>query len=134
MMKINSHTLGLWCLRIGLAGTYLYSSLGLLQHPDYWYQFMPAWFAHLLPISPLLYLQIQGVMELLFILSLLTGVAMHWTALLSAGEMASILLFYGLDGISFRDVAILGAALGLFFLTAPSREKENLRSTENTLG
>ena len=37
---------------------------------------------------------------------------------LAALEIAGILLFTGIDLITFRDIGLLGAALALFFLSA----------------
>ena len=107
--------LGLWALRFGLAGTYLYSGISLIREPLNWVGFLPQWFISLLPVAPETYLTIQGIAELLFVLSFLSGFGIRWAALLSALEMFGITAFYGIDLISFRDIAIFGAALSLFF-------------------
>lgn len=105
---------GLWVLRLGLSATYLYSGIDLIFNPINWIGYLPNWFKGLLPVAPELYLKGQGIVELLFVLSFLTGKGIKWAALLSALEMFGILIFYGIDGISFRDMAIFGAALSLF--------------------
>lgn len=107
--------LGLWALRLGLAGTYLYSATHLIRGPLDWVGFLPEWLIGLLPVAPETYLMIQGGAELVFVLSFVSGFGIRWTAFLSALEMFGILAFYGIDNISFRDIAILGAALALFF-------------------
>ena len=77
---------------------------------------MPVWFQDALPIAPEIYLKFQAGVELLLALSFLTGFRMRWAALIAAMEMGGILLFNGIDPITFRDIAILGAALSLFFV------------------
>lgn len=106
--------LGLWALRLGLSAAYLYSGPDLIFHPANWVGYLPLWFKGLLPVAPELYLKGQGIVELLLVLSFLTGKGIKWAALVSALEMFGILLFYGIDGVSFRDLAIFGAALSLF--------------------
>lgn len=106
---------GLWALRLGLSATYLYSGTDLILNPKNWIGYLPDWFKGLLPVAPELYLKGQGIVELLFVLSFLTGFKTKWAALLSSLEILGILLFYGIDGGSFRDMAIFGAALALFF-------------------
>ncbi|MBI4992286.1 MAG: hypothetical protein HZB99_03640 [Candidatus Harrisonbacteria bacterium] len=113
---------GLWALRLGLILTYLYSGYQLIIDPELWIGYLPAWFISLLPMSPELYLKFQGAGELLLMFSFLSGVGLPWTALLASAEFAGILLFYGIDLVSFRDIALLGSALSLFFLTYQSEE------------
>lgn len=109
-----------WILRIALALTYLYSGVSLILRPTEWLGFAPAWFKDVLYLSGIeltTYLKMQGVIELLFVASLLTGFGLRIVALLSAFEMAGITLLYGVDGISFRDIAILGSSLAVFALS-----------------
>ncbi len=111
----NYQKLGLWSLRLGLALTYLYSGPSLILSPESWLGFLPPWFAGILPVAPETYLQIQGAVEILLALSFLTGFGITWAALISAAEFFGILVFHGIDLISFRDIAILGSSLALFF-------------------
>ena len=115
--------LSIWALRLGLALTYLYSGTHLISDPGPWIGYLPEWFKNLLPLAPELFLQLQGDVELLLAVSLLTGVGIYWAALVSSVEIAGILIFYGLDLISFRDIAILGAALSLFFIYSDEAKK-----------
>jgi uncharacterized membrane protein YphA (DoxX/SURF4 family) len=109
-------------LRLGLAFTYLYSGYHLATNPGPWVGFMPEWFQNLLPVAPELYLRLQGVGELLFAASLLSGILIRWVALLSAIEMLGILLLSGITLVTFRDIAILGVSLSLFFYYSRTHE------------
>ena len=106
--------LSVWALRLGLVLTYLYSGSYLIFNPEPWLGYLPEWFKNLLPLAPELYLQLQGGVEIILVVSFLSGIGIRWAALVSSLEMAGILLFYGVDLVSFRDFAVLGAAISLF--------------------
>lgn len=102
-------------LRYGLALTYIFSGYDLIAHPRSWISFVPYWFANLLPFDTITFIQIQGGVELLLALALITGIFIRPAAFLSALEMTAILLLYGVDAVTFRDLAILGGSLAVFF-------------------
>ena len=123
-MKLNPARFPEWSLRLGLACTYLYSGLDLVRHPTAWYwalRPLPDFFQSLInSIGIDRYLQLQGASELVF-----AAVFLAWFlpskivrvfAALAALEMLAILLMVGINGETFRDIGILGAATGLFFL------------------
>ncbi|MBX4188004.1 MAG: sulfite exporter TauE/SafE family protein [Candidatus Doudnabacteria bacterium] len=109
-------------LRFGLALTYLFSGYDLIANPTSWSNFVPFWMKNLLPVDVLTFIQIQGGVELLLALALLTGFFMRPAAFISALEMVGILLLYGVDAVTFRDLAILGASLAVFFSTFASNQ------------
>jgi len=123
-MNKDFQKLGLWTLRLGLALTYLYSGYHLIIDPEPWLGYLPPWFAGFLPVSVELYLKFQGAGEILLALSFLSGIGISWAALAASFEFAGILIFYGIDLVSFRDIAILGSAISLFLFTYKS-EQEN---------
>ncbi|MDP3771888.1 MAG: hypothetical protein Q8Q94_00750 [bacterium] len=123
-MKLSSARLPEWSLRLGLAATYLYSGLDLVRHPTAWYwalRPLPDFFQSIIhTVGTDRYLRLQGASELVF-----AAVFLAWflplkivriVAALTALEMLAILLMVGTNGETFRDIGILGAAAGLFFL------------------
>lgn len=116
-----------WPLRIGLGLMYVYSGVSLIRHPLDWQGFLPPWFADLMSrVLPLpTYLAVQGAGELVlaavFLLPFVTLFFVRIAAVLAALEFAGILLFTGLDLVTFRDVGLLGAAVALALLAAPRR-------------
>ena len=121
-LRLDKSKLSFLALRAGLAATYLYSSLSLISDPSAWVGYLPSWLIGLLPVAPEQYLRFQGVVELLFVVGLLSGRALKIVSALIVFEMVGILAFYGVDFVSFRDMAILGAAASLFFFVS-SEEK-----------
>jgi cytochrome c-type biogenesis protein len=119
----NPQKLAFLSLRLGLAATYIYSGISLITEPSLWRAFVPFWFSDILPVNILTFLQVQGVIELLFAVAFILGILLRPVAFLSAFEMLVILALSGLDGITFRDLAILGASLALFFSTFIKYEK-----------
>ncbi len=108
-----------WFLRLGLGITYLYSGSSLFYHPQLWYGFAPLWFVDAVTrfVSFDTYLRLQGVFEFALGLSLIAwfvgrrGVRIA-SALLTL-HLALILVFAGIDPITFRDIGLFGAALAL---------------------
>ena len=121
-MNLLKKNLSEWSLRLGIAGTYFYSGYDLITHPKSWTQFVPHWFSQLVTsVMPLdLFVQLQGAAEVLIALIFLAWFIpksfVKIFALVSVLELFAILLFFGIDLVTFRDIGLLGAALGLFFL------------------
>jgi len=121
-----------WALRLGLGLTYLYSGYDIATHPTAW-----SWAIRGLPqvvqnligqIGVETFLRVQGVVEILFALVLLAWFLpkklVRAVALLIGLEMLLILLFVGIDAVTFRDIGLLGGALALFVLMRASVSNE----------
>ena len=102
-------------LRLFLAATFLYSGWQLMTAPAVWFGFVPDWFQKLLPVPLELYLRVQGAAEWIYTLSFLTGFGIRFTAILAFLELSGILVFYGVDLVTFRDLGIVGGVLALAF-------------------
>ncbi len=125
MNDIRKKTIALWALRLGLAGVYAYTSYSLIRYPGDWIGYLPVWLQQMLPVTPEIYLRFQGAVEAMLAAALVAGIGMRWVAAIAALEMTGIILGYGIDGASFRDIGLLGAAVALFFLA--SIENKNPR-------
>ena len=112
-----------WPLRIGLGLMYVYSGFSLIRQPLDWQGFLPMWFTdavgRILPLTA--YLKIQGAGELVIAAVFLAWFLPRRIVRIVAGftvlELAGILLFTGIDLITFRDIGLLGAAMALFLLS-----------------
>jgi hypothetical protein len=127
-----------WPLRIGTGLMYLYSGFDIALHPRSWLWALPQGLKQMLDatIGTVNYLKLQGGSEVVFALILLIPFVpkriVKWVALISALEMAGILLFevlpypWGLNNFSqtFRDLGLLGGSLTLFLL---------MRNRQNTI-
>ncbi|GEM_PF-716987 len=112
----------LWLLRLSFGLMYIYSGYDLFYHPKSWLWAVPSWFAEI--ISPIIsieaFIRLQGVIEFLVALLLLAWFLGKWgvriAVIFSTLEMAAILLFTGIDPITFRDIGLLGASFALLIL------------------
>jgi len=113
-----------WPLRLGLGVMYLYSGYDLIANPQHWYGFVPRWFSETLSAVASVenYLRLQGAGEfllgILFLAWFLPQGAVKTAALLAAVEMAAILIFIGVDPITFRDIGLLGASAALAIVSS----------------
>lgn len=112
-----------WPLRLGLGLMYIYSGYDLFYHPSAWIWAVPKWYARTVTsISSLeAYLRFQGVAELIIGLLFIAWFSGKWgvraAALLAATEFLFILIFVGINPITFRDIGLLGAALALVVMS-----------------
>lgn len=121
-----------WSLRLGLGLMYIYSGYDLFANPQHWYGFVPQWFSRavtsLVPIEA--YLRLQGIGELIVGLLFLAWFGGRWgvrtASIIAALEMTLIILFVGIDPITFRDIGLLGAALALLVVLFKKEEKEEV--------
>ena len=117
--KINP----LWPLRVGLGLMYVYSGYDLFYHQKSWLWAVPQWFSQI--VSPVIsietFLRFQGIVEFLIAFLLLAWFLGKWgvriAVIFSTLEMAAILLFIGIDPITFRDIGLLGASSALLILS-----------------
>jgi len=111
-----------WPLRLGAGIMYLYSGYDLIVNPRHWYGFVPQWFSRAVTSVASLdtYLFIQGAGEFIIGLLLLSWFLGERTLQVASSlmfvEMGLILLFVGVDPITFRDIGLLGAAGALMCL------------------
>lgn len=112
-----------WCLRAGLAITYFYSGYHMVLDPASAVGFVPVWFSRavsvFMPIESYLWLQGAGelVVALVLVLWITPRAAVTIIAALMVLQLSLILLFTGLDVVTFRDAGLIGAALALFFVS-----------------
>lgn len=135
-MKMISKINPAWILRITLGLMYIYSGYDLFANPQHWYGFVPQGFSRAIApiISVDIYLRMQGIGE--FIMGLLflawfggkRGVLV--ASALASLEMILILIFVGVDPITFRDIGLLGAALALLVIEAKRDAKEHCAYTD----
>lgn len=110
-------------LRLSLAATYLYSGYSLFKSPKSWTQFVPQGLKEFLVkigLEIVIFVQAQGLIELtmaaVLLLWFLPVRLVKWVALISTLELALILIFTGIDLVTFRDIAILGSSLAVFLI------------------
>jgi len=107
-------------IRIGLAAVFLWFGIDKFIHPDYW---LNAWVPENLialigafRISANQVISISAIFEVLVGVSLLANIFIRQFSLLALIFLASIFIFFSLDGISeilIRDLGLMGGFLAL---------------------
>jgi hypothetical protein len=113
-----------WALRLSLGVMYLYSGVDIVRHPSSWtwaIRSLPTWIYGPITIFGVEnFLYLQGIVEILFGVVLLgwfvSKAIVKYVGLVSALEMAAIVILVGIDAVTFRDIGLIGAGLALFLL------------------
>ena len=122
-------------LRIGLGLTLIYASFDIFRDPTSWIDFVPTWIEYLIPRERFLMGHALG--DLVIGLGLLNNfkrMLLPLFAVLAFFNFFAILIFYGIDAITFRDFGLSGAALALFvraLQTRPVAEQPVVKNTPN---
>ena len=108
-----------WPLRLGCGCVNLYAGFFLLTDPARFYIYVPVWLSRgaSAVASVDAYLRLQGIGELMIAIGLLGWFFPRWcvrvAAMLFTVQMTVILIFAGVDGVTFRNIGLVGAALAL---------------------
>ena len=128
-----------WPLRAGCAFVNLYAGFFLITDPSRYYKYVPGWLSAAVDsvASVDTYLRAQGVGEIAIAIVLLgwffPARIVRLAAVTLAVEMILIVVFIGVDSVTFRNVGLLGAALSIVLTTfgeAESHRPEEPASTE----
>lgn len=101
-------------LRIGLAVVLIYAGVKILMDPFSWIGFVPDWVTFLAAKES--FLKLHGIIEIVLGLGLLSGFYPAVFSGLTFLDFVSILIFYGIDDVVFRDIGLAAAALALLLM------------------
>ncbi len=94
-------------LRLGLAFVFAYAGIAALMSPTSWVGYVPQWVSGF--VSPETFLLLHSIFELALAAAILFKIKPKIAYALAALDLLAILIFSGIDAVTFRDV-------GLFFL------------------
>jgi len=101
-----------WILRIGISFTLLWAGIRGILNPTDWVGYVPGFVGEV--IDPEVFLVAHGFLWILTSAGLIAGFWRPFFAFIAFAGLTSILIFNGVDDITFRDVGIASAALVLF--------------------
>ena len=111
----NKEKIELWLLRLAVAFPLVWAGVKELVDPFAWIGFVPTWVDQF--IDPRIFLTLHGVGSIAIALGLIITLNIrHWRVIFAGAaflNLAGILLFYGIDDITFRDVGLTLIALAL---------------------
>ena len=112
MNKMNKEKIVSGLLAWGIAFTLTYASIAGFMNPGAWVGFIPDFISKI--VGAELFLKINGVVEIVLALWLISGKKVFYPAVISGLMMLGILIFnFGAMDILFRDVAIVFMASAL---------------------
>ncbi|MDP2650647.1 MAG: hypothetical protein Q8P04_00950 [bacterium] len=106
-------------LRLAVAFPMIWAGVHQMMNPTDWIGFVPPWLGSF--IAPEAFLTIHSVFNIVIGIGLLIG---FWRILFSAAavaSLASIVIFYGVDDITFRDAGLTIVAFVLFLRALQNR-------------
>lgn len=109
-------------LRVAVAFPMLWAGVRQIMNPTDWIGFVPPWLGSF--IDPGVFLTVHSVFNIVVGIGLFVGL---WRVLFSAAAIASlagIVIFYGVDDVTFRDVGLAIVAFVLF-LQAVRKDRES---------
>jgi uncharacterized membrane protein YphA (DoxX/SURF4 family) len=108
-------------LRAGLSVILLYAAISSFANPEDWVGYLPGMLTERFSADVLL--KLFSVYELMLAAWLLSGVYVRYAALLCAATLAGIVITnFELFAITFRDIALIFAALALAVTTWEKHE------------
>lgn len=113
----------MWLLRAAVSFPMLWAGIGGIRQPSKWIGFVPDFVENFLGKD--IFLTIHSFSLILFAVFLITGPIRWFFSLLAFLNLISILIFFGLDDTTFRD---LGLALVALVLTVREFETSHLSS------
>jgi len=113
----------LWILRVAVAFPMLWAGVGGIRNPLAWIGYVPDFFEAF--ITKETFLLIHSILMISWAVLLITGPQRWFFALMALFNLMGILLFFGVDDVTFRDVAIVLVAL---VLTVRELDRRHLSS------
>ena len=106
-------------LRLAVAFPLIWAGVSQITNPTNWVGFVPVWLASI--VDPEAFLGIHSLFNLIVGAGILLG---FWRIIFSGlaiASLAGIVIFYGVDDVTFRDVGLAIVALVLFLRAIKSR-------------
>lgn len=115
-------------LRVGMAVTFIWIGILILQHPDAWGGFIQNWAMKFLPASIHQMMIFTAYLDLAIGLFLLIDKWVWLAAFLGAGHMIVVLTVSGINDVTVRDIAILAGAVALLADSLPLHIRNKIAS------
>lgn len=110
--KLRQGELDILVLRVGLGLVFLYAATASLQDPTNWVGFVPSFVGVLMPRESFLF--VHSLFELALGVALIVGKWLPVLSTLAFLLFLGILMFFGINDVTFRDFGLASMALALF--------------------
>lgn len=110
-------------LRVGLAITFLWVGVLILQSPEAWTGFIKPWAADLLITTPEKTMLGVAIFDIVIGFLLLVDFWTFWASVLAAIHLFLVLIVSGIDAITVRDIGLLAGAMAMAMHLWPESKK-----------
>lgn len=101
-------------LRFAIGSVFLWFGIHKWIQPEAWYGWVPPWLWQYLPVSPEVFMYLNGAFEFAIGILMVGGKLLRPAAAAAGLFLLSILVFQGGNEITVRDMGLLGGCLALF--------------------
>lgn len=101
-------------LRFAVGSVFLWFGVDKWVHPEAWYGWVPGWAWKFIPFSPQLFMHLNGAMEFIIGILLVSGRFIRPAAAVAGLFLLSLFIVLGSNEVTVRDMGILGGCLALF--------------------
>ncbi len=115
-MKISRYKFGMYLLRYGLAGVFLWFGFSQLFNSLIWVSIVPEWASNLLHIPPAMIVMGNGLFEIVLGSLLAMGFFVRIISFILALHLIPIALQFGFVATGIRDFGLSIASFALSFL------------------
>lgn len=110
-----------------MAITFLWIAVLIFKSPLFWTGFLNPFIVDMLPITAVQFMYVVAVLDAVVGIMFLINWKVYWAGLIAALHILGVLVVSGINDITVRDIAIMGAGFALFLETVPVRWKTWLR-------
>ncbi|MEX0689919.1 MAG: hypothetical protein WD095_00590 [Candidatus Paceibacterota bacterium] len=103
-------------LRIGLGAVFVYAGISSLSSPGLWFGFIPPWIGSLIDVE--IIVLAHGIIQTALGVGLLLNYLIREVSFIAFIDILLIIVFFGIDPVTFRDFGLLMMALALFIISS----------------
>lgn len=106
MKYFSRQNLGLYLLRFGLVGVYIYFGFAQLQDPSSWLGVVPSWATSLSGLDAVTIVYMNAVFEIVFAILLAVGAWSKWVSYILGVHLGIITITLGFNSAGVRDFGL----------------------------
>lgn len=122
-LEISRQKFGIWLLRIGLAGVFLWFGFSQLFDSLKWVSIVPDWAVNLMHLPPAMIVMANGLFEVVLGSLLAMGFFVRIVSALLALHLLVISIDFGLVATGIRDFGLVIATFALSFIYTKEENK-----------
>ena len=112
-----------WVLRIGMAVTFIWIGIMVLQEPLVWSSYLQPWAANLIPTPIEQAMRTNGVFDIIVGAMFLVTPLAFIAGILGTIHLTMVLVVSGINEATVRDIGLLAASIFIALVYFPRKKK-----------